>query len=513
MGVRACYGAVVRCCSPLLLSIGLACAACGDGAASNPDGGGGALVNAAGDAEVPLEHGLRGDYFARYRDLVLEQVEPNIDHVWADQAPAPEVPADFFSARWTGFLDVPAAGDYTFWVSTDDGMRVWVDDQLVIDAWSWQRPTRYEGAITLSAGRVAFRVDYMERDLTAEARVGWRADGLDEAVIPTEALWAAPQSPGLPAPQSPYLNPVIAHDCPDPGVLADRDADGAYVFYALCTGGRFPLRTSRDLVFWDDTGSSVLPAGKPPWAANGNRNWAPEIHRVGNRYVVYYTTVNGANVLSIGAAWATTPEGPYTDIGGPLVEDPQGVIDAHFTRDTDGLPYLVYKIDGNATGKPTPIYIRELAAGGLSFAAGSQATEILRNDASTWEGGVVEAPWIIHHGGYYYLFYSGNVYDYRYRTGVARATSITGPYTKHGAPILGNNSRWVGPGHGSVLDVDGQTVFVYHAWPALGNGTNDTSVGREVLVDRVDWQNDWPVIGDGTPGTAPSPPIVPAPVP
>jgi beta-xylosidase len=102
------------------------------------------------------------------------------------------------------------------------------------------------------------------------------------------------------------------------------------------------------------------------------------------------------------------------------------VIDASFVRDPDGTPYLLYKIDGNAHGQPTPIYLRELRGDGLGFADGAAPVELLRNDPGSWEGGVVEAPWLVHHDGAYYLFYSGNVYDHRYRTGVARASAITG---------------------------------------------------------------------------------------
>lgn len=107
--------------------------------------------------------------------------------------------------------------------------------------------------------------------------------------------------------------------------------------------------------------------------------------------------------------------------------------------------------------------------------------------------------------GTYYLFYSGNVYDHRYRTGVARSSSVTGPFEKHGAPTLTNNGRWVGPGHGSVLLLDDEHVFVYHAWPALPDGTHDTAKGRHVLVDRVRWEGGWPAISDGTASVTPQP--------
>jgi beta-xylosidase len=348
------------------------------------------------------------------------------------------------------------------------------------------------------------RLDYFEIDLAASVRLLWSSPTLPEEVVPETALSTYATPSGLFGPKPPFTNPVIGFDCPDPGVLNLEDAPEP-TYAAVCTGGSFPIRTSRGLVTWQDLGAELLPNGKPSWSANGNRNWAPEIHRVGGQLVAYFTTVNASNVLSIGVAHATELGGPWTVSDGPLVEHPQGVIDATEFEDEDGSKWLFYKIDGNSVGQPTPIFARRLADDGLSFAAGSTATQVLVNDTGTWEGGVVEAPWVIKRNGTYYLFYSGNVYDYRYRTGVARSATLTGPYEKHGSPILSNNGRWVGPGHGSVVVAGTKDYFVYHAWTNAGDGTQLGSAGRQVLVDRIDWIDGWPSISDGTPSTTSQP--------
>jgi xylan 1,4-beta-xylosidase len=238
----------------------------------------------------------------------------------------------------------------------------------------------------------------------------------------------------------------------------------------------------------------VLDAGLPPWAANGLRNWAPELHRVDDRFVAYFTCANRAEVLSIGVAWATDVLGPYTVLDHPLVEDEQGVIDANYFHDDDGRHYLFYKIDGNAHGRPSIIRVRELAADGLSFLPESIDAEVLRNDPATWEGGVVEGSWTVRRGDEYFLFYSGNVYDGRYRTGVARARHVLGPYLRRGEPILGNGDRWIGPGHGSVVRAGTEDWFVYHAWRR-----GHREWGRLTLVDPIEWEDGWPRIGGGTP--------------
>jgi len=147
-------------------------------------------------------------------------------------------------------------------------------------------------------------------------------------------------------------------------------------------------------------------------------------------------------------------------------------------------------VDGNAVGASTPIKIQELAADGLSL-VGSPTT-ILSNTLG-WEGALVEGPWMIERGGYFYLFYSANGYaSPSYAVGVARADSPLGPFSKASNPILTSEGSWAGPGHGSVLiGPHGDWVHVYHSWEAAHVGE---APGRLVLVDRIQWDNGWPVM-------------------
>lgn len=286
-----------------------------------------------------------------------------------------------------------------------------------------------------------------------------------------------------------YDNPVFPQDCADPGVIRDGNQ-----YLAVCTSGgaanAFPIRASTDLVHWSAKGHVFPSAGKPTWAVGDF--WAPEIHKVGSQYLAYYTARHQDGRLSIGAATANTAQGPFTDIGQPLVHDgAMGMIDAtHFTA-ADGTHYLVWKADGNAVGKPTPIYGQALSADGKALVGGR--VTLMTNDLA-WEGGVVEAPWVVRKDGMYYLFYSGNAYyNGTYAVGVARASSPLGPYTKAGAPILKTTSAWVGPGHCSVIDTPaGNSYMVYHAWQAGHvNGPGD---GRLLLVDAIVWSGGWPAV-------------------
>jgi GH43 family beta-xylosidase len=447
-------------------------------------------------------HGLRSDWF----DLFAEKTATRFDVAAAiahdaETSPAAGVRGILYSTRFSGHLTVPEAGELTLFTRSDDGIRVLVDDKPVVDDWTEHAAKDASGTIDVTAGEHALRVEYFQKRGDAVLALEWQPPNGTRGPIPIEALRPATTAPED-APRPTFDNPVVSFDCPDPGVVS-APTGGHPRWMMVCTGGPMKVRASDDLVTWADTGGALLPGGKAAWSANGGRNWAPEIHRVGSDWVAYYTAVNGADRLSIGCAYAPKPEGPYTDCGAPLVQHPQGVIDANFFEDDDGKRYLYYKIDGNSVGQPTPIFVRELAPNGRSFAAGSAQVQVLTNDPATWEGGVVEATWVVKRDGMYFMFYSGNVYDDRYRTGVARAKSPKGPFTKKGAPILGNNSKWVGPGHGTVLSVNGKDLFFHHAWPALANGKHDTSKGRYGLVAPITWKDGWPVLGTGSSVTTP----------
>jgi GH43 family beta-xylosidase len=434
--------------------------------------------------------GLRGVYYRGALDAVVDRVDTNFDISW-DGEPAPGVGADDFAVRWTGTLVPPAPGMYAFALDADDGARLWIGGTNVFDVWKAGVNTIDFTPVTLS-GPTPIKLTYYDQAGPARLRLRWRRPDGTEEVVPASALLAeAAPNPPLPSPPPPYTNSVLPSGCADPGALA---VDGTY--YVVCTGGRFRINTSRDLVHWTASSSYILPSAGPPWSSSTMYRWAPEIHPVGTGYVAYFVSADGSGQRAIGTASAPAPMGPYTLQGAPLVTNPIGVIDPTYFEDDDGKQYLLWKVAGNSSGQPTPIFVRELSADGLSFASGSTAKELIRNDPSTYEGPVVEAPWMLKRNGTYYLFYSANNINQNYRVGVARASSVMGPYTKHSGPIVGNNAKWVGPGHNSSVQIDGVDYMVYHAYNSNGSG-GIGSGGRVLMVDRIDWVGGWPQIDGG----------------
>ena len=95
---------------------------------------------------------------------------------------------DNWSARFTGTLKVETAGDYTLYFQSDDGCRVWVDDTQVIDDWVPRSNLTSEATLNLAAGDHAVRCEYLEIGGQAQAHFRWKGPGLDEQVMPKEAV-------------------------------------------------------------------------------------------------------------------------------------------------------------------------------------------------------------------------------------------------------------------------------------------------------------------------------------
>ncbi len=312
-----------------------------------------------------------------------------------------------------------------------------------------------------------------------------------------------------------FENPVIKENFADPFLLK---ADDGY-WYAYATNLSLPrmsaaikniqVARSQDLLRWEML-PDALPV-LPKWAkAAGSLVWAPEVAKLDQNYVMYYTARDKAsNKQCVGVATAAKPEGRFKDTSDkPLVCQAKegGTIDASPFRDDNKL-YLYYKNDGNCCNYPTYIYVQELAPDGLSLVG--EPVRLVRNDKQ-WEGTVVEAPTMLKRDGKYYLFYSANSYaGIEYAVGYATCESATGPCTDAPEnPILKSQMQKppdmvVGPGHQAIIQVDGQDWLVYHVWEILPEGRRGDR--RLMYMNRLDWQGGKPVVVGPLTGPQPAP--------
>jgi len=145
--------------------------------------------------------GLLGVY---YNDLdftgsTVTRIDPRVNFDWGDGVPAPGIGADTFSVVWTGVIRAGRSEDYTFYATADDGVRLWINGQLVVNAWIDQGPTEYASAPIALTQRQTYpvRMEMYENGGGAVAKLGWSSAHTAKATIPKAALYsgAAPAAP------------------------------------------------------------------------------------------------------------------------------------------------------------------------------------------------------------------------------------------------------------------------------------------------------------------------------
>jgi hypothetical protein len=125
------------------------------------------------------QHGLDAEYFANTSlagPPAIVKVDPNIDFNWHSGSPGGSVPANSWSAQWTGNITVPAAvGDVTLAARSDDGVKVWVDGQLCIGNWGANNSVTTESATILKAGQAhQLKVQYLQLGANDLISLEWR---------------------------------------------------------------------------------------------------------------------------------------------------------------------------------------------------------------------------------------------------------------------------------------------------------------------------------------------------
>lgn len=296
----------------------------------------------------------------------------------------------------------------------------------------------------------------------------------------------------------------------DPVIARERDT-----YYVFSTGHGERLvetKTSKDLVHW--TAGAPVFTRMPEWAPKAVPGtgglWAPDISFVNGRWRLYYSVSTfGSNRSAIGLATNATldPASPafaWHDEGlvvQSMPSDDFNAIDPNFVIDGQGRHWLalgsfwtgikLFELDPK-TGKPAN--------------PGAKPYSIARRPAPAGGPAPIEAPFIVPHGGFYYLLVS---YDYcckgvnsTYYTVIGRSQAITGPYLgKDGSKLLEGGGtiflradlqekqRFRGPGHAGWLhDADGRDYIVYHAYDREQNGA------PTLRIAAVRWGADgWPI--------------------
>ena len=126
---------------------------------------------------LQAQSGLVGEYFdgKNFEKKVMTRTDAQINFVWNNVAPAPGIDAHVFSVRWTGKIQTPETGSYLFRAHVDDGIRVKMNGQMVIDAWGLHDSERISGQIYLEANRqYDLTVEYFNALFEGEIQLYWQ---------------------------------------------------------------------------------------------------------------------------------------------------------------------------------------------------------------------------------------------------------------------------------------------------------------------------------------------------
>jgi arabinan endo-1,5-alpha-L-arabinosidase len=309
---------------------------------------------------------------------------------------------------------------------------------------------------------------------------------------------------------------VAAADWPLTGSLRVHDpciAEDGGAWWVFGTGPGIRVKSSADGLSWVDR--EPLLKDEPAWwrtyAPNmGKRDvWAPDVHRFNGRFWCYYSVSefatnhsaigllsctsladgawrdDGFVVSSVDAAHARTPSDPERRL------DPSGkpwfnTIDPNLATDASGAPWLVFGswFDGIHLVGLDPITMKPEG----------------RMYSLAYRPGGIEAPNIVYHGGFYYLFVSIDKccqgVKSTYKIAYGRSKDITGPYfDRTGVPMLetggsiliAGGARWKGPGGQTVYEGRKGWIVVYHSYDAEDRGA------PKLRISDLTWDADgWP---------------------
>jgi len=302
----------------------------------------------------------------------------------------------------------------------------------------------------------------------------------------------------------------LLNGAPDPTGVATKNAAGETVYYVAATGRGVQLLRSTDLKQWQPSGR-VFETSVPDWARReipGTRGiWAPDLSYHDGLYYLYYSVSTfGSQRSVIGLAVNKSMDPASEDYQwqdrGKVIESNAedhdfNAIDPALLVDESGRWLLfwgshwsglkVVEVDP-ATGKPKP---------------GAEIQAVAARPDTTSHA--IEAPFVIFHQGYYYLFVSWDACcdgaKSTYKVMVGRSREATGPYIDAdgkpmleggGTLVLANSDRWRGPGHNGVITTDAGQWMVHHTYDV-----QNLEAQRILQVRPMTWTDDgWPKVGE-----------------
>ncbi|MEZ4732765.1 MAG: PA14 domain-containing protein [Caldilineaceae bacterium] len=294
------------------------------------------------------------------------RIEAEIDQNWGLGSPNTTlISSDRFSARWSTTVNLPA-GRYRFTVTADDGVRLWVDNRLLINEWTVQSADTFQEELTWNGGTVPVRVEYFEN--TGEAAIQLRWSRIDVVAAGADA-WLGEY----------FNNPSLQGA---PAVVRSDEA----IDFNWGTGAPAPGQLDADTFSVRWTNQLTLPAGRYQFTINvddGARLWVNNNLLIDAWRVQALTTYQAE--VDLGGGSVPLRLEYFEDRGGALIELRWTRLDAAPVRpapDAVGAPVNVWRGEyyDNVTLDGAPAFVRNDEQLNFDWGAGSPAPSQLGND-------------------------------------------------------------------------------------------------------------------------------------
>ena len=194
--------------------------------------------------------GLQGSYYDNldFTSLKLVRTDPTVNFNWGAGSPDASIANTSYSARWNGQVQPRYGQTYTFYTTTDDGVRLWVNGVLLIDKWLDEPPTEWSGAIALNAGqKYDIQMDYYQNQGGAAASLSWSSASQLKEIVPASQLYV-------------YLLPAIVTQ---PQPASQTVSPGANVTFNVAATGTAPLNYQ-----WQLNGATISGATGASYTRN-----------------------------------------------------------------------------------------------------------------------------------------------------------------------------------------------------------------------------------------------------
>ena len=223
------------------------------------------------NATVGSGNGLSATYYNNkdFTGPSIQRVDPQVNFEWSYEPPASQIDADTYSVRWTGQVQAQYTENYTFTARADDGVRLWVNNQLIIDEWHNGSPENYSGQINLVAGqKYDIKMEYYEDTGGAVAQLFWSNLRTPQELIPQSQLYSSNTPP--PPTNTP---PSIAISTP----VNNRIYQSAPLFAGAARDAETGIRALSGLlydqsrrIYWDGAAWTATAVNFPISTPNGD---------------------------------------------------------------------------------------------------------------------------------------------------------------------------------------------------------------------------------------------------